>query len=189
MKKTDDQLICDYLEGDEKSLTALVDRYISDAYNFALKLTGDNQAAEDITQESFIKAWKNMQKFIPGNNFRGWLFCIIKNTSIDWLRKKKAVPFSFFAKNTEGENMLESTLADTSPLPDELLMRAQDSNYLKEVLLQINPNYQEVLNLRQTSNMTFEEIGKLLKRPLHTVKSQYRRGLVALRRLIEAEAI
>ncbi|HMP67597.1 MAG TPA: RNA polymerase sigma factor [Candidatus Paceibacterota bacterium] len=186
MKKTDDQLISDYLEGNEKALSFLIDRYLSDAYNFAVKLTGDAQVAEDITQESFTKAWKNMQKFVPGNSFRGWLFSIVKNTAIDWLRKKKEIPFSAFATNTDNENVLEATLADSSPLPDELLAQAQDARYLEELLLQINPQYQEVLTLRHTSSMTFEEIGKVLKRPLHTVKSQHRRGLVAMRRLIEA---
>jgi RNA polymerase sigma-70 factor (ECF subfamily) len=186
MCKSDDQLISDYLEGNERALTFLVDRYLSDAYNFAFKLTGDAEVAEDITQESFTKAWKNMRKFVPGNSFRGWLFSIVKNTAIDWLRKKKEIPFSVFAINVESENVLEATLADANPLPDELLARAEDERYFDVLLGQINPQYQEVLTLRHTSDMTFKEIGKVLKRPLHTVKSQYRRGLVAMRRLLEA---
>jgi RNA polymerase sigma factor (sigma-70 family) len=189
MSKTDDQLIFDYLEGNEKALTILVGRYLSDAYNFAVKLTGDRQIAEDITQESFTKAWKNMRKFVAGNSFRGWLFSIIKNTAIDWLRKRKNISFSNFAHIAEHENTLEATLVDTNPLPDELLAQAQDAQYLEKLLLQINPQYQEVLSLRNTSNMTFDEISKIVKRPLHTVKSQYRRGLIAMRRLIEAQAM
>lgn len=187
MNKSDDQLISDYLEGNEKALSLLVDRYLGDAYTFAVKLTGDTQVAEDITQESFTKAWKNMRKFVPGNSFRGWLFSIVRNTAIDFLRKKKALPFSAFETNTEGENVLVATLADTQPLPDELLARAEDARYLDMLLGQINPEYREVLTLRHTSNMTFDEIGKVLKRPLHTVKSQHRRGLVALKRLLETQ--
>lgn len=188
MQRDDQQLISDYLEGDEKALTFLVDRYLADAYSFALKITHDPHIAEDATQESFTKAWKNMRKFIPGNSFRGWLFTIIRNTAIDLLRKKKEVPFSAFEINTEGENALVATLADTAPLPDELLARAQDAQYLSFLLGQINSEYREVLTLRHTSNMTFAEIGELLKRPLHTVKSQHRRGIASLRRLLEAQA-
>ncbi|MFZ2253326.1 MAG: RNA polymerase sigma factor [Minisyncoccia bacterium] len=188
MHITDEQLISDYIEGNEKALTTLVDRYLTDAYNFAFKLTSDSQMAEDVTQESFTKAWKNMRRFIPGNSFRGWLFRIIKNTAIDWLRKKKEVPFSAFVTSL-GENVFEETLADSLPLQDELLAQAEDVEHLQALLLQINPHYQEVLTLRHTSNMTFEEVGKVLKRPLHTVKSQYRRGLVALRRLVKAQTV
>lgn len=58
MPKNDEQFISDYLEGDEKALGLLIDKYLPDAYNFALKLTGDPSVSEDVAQESFIKAWK-----------------------------------------------------------------------------------------------------------------------------------
>jgi len=182
MSRSDEQLISDYLEGDDQSLSVLVDRYLSDAYNFALSLTKDSQSAEDITQESFVKAWKNIRKFVPTNSFKSWLFRIVRNTAIDTLRKKKEVAFSVF-ENVEGENPLVASLADTAPLPDELLARAEDAQYLEKLLEQLNPEYREVLTLRNTSNLTFEEIGKILQKPLHTVKSQHRRALIALRRL------
>jgi len=186
MERSDDQLIAEYLEGSDDSLSVLVDRYLPDAYRFACGLVTDSQVAEDITQESFIKAWKNARRFIPGNSFRNWLFAIVRNTAIDYLRKKKEVPFSTF-QTAEGQNTLVATLADERPLPDELIARAEDAEYLQGLLSQLNPDYREVLTLRHTSNMTFEEVGKSLKRPLHTVKSQHRRAIVALQRLIQAE--
>lgn len=188
MKRNDQQLISDYLEGEERALAILVDRYLSDAYSFALKITHDQNLAEDVTQESFTKAWKNIRKFIPNNSFRGWLFTIIKNTAIDQLRKRKEILFSSFETN-DGENVLESTLKDPSPLPDELLTRAEDAQYLANILNQINPEYKEVLILRHSSNMTFAEIGEALNKPLHTVKSQYRRGVASLRRVMEVQPI
>lgn len=188
MHRDDEQLISSYLEGDEKALSVLVDRYLSDAYYFALKITHDPHIAEDATQESFTKAWKNMRKFIPGNSFKGWLFTIIRNTAIDLLRKKKEIPFSSFETNTEGENILMATLRDNAPLPDELLAQAQDAEYITTLLGKINPEYREVLTLRHTSNMTFAEIGEFLKRPLHTVKSQHRRGIASVKRLMETPA-
>lgn len=186
MQRTEDQLISDYLEGDEQALSVLVDQYLTDVYNFAFKLTGDLQAAEDIAQESFIKAWKNIRRYRGGNNFKGWIFSITRNTAIDWLREKKELVFSDF-ENEKGENTLVATLADNGPLPDELLARAENTTYLEGLLEQLNPNYREVLALRYTSNLTFEEIGGILKRPLHTVKSQHRRAIVALQRLLQVE--
>lgn len=186
MRKDDGQLVSSYLEGDEKSLNILVDRYLKDVYNFAYRLTNNQQAAEDIAQESFIKAWKNIRRFIPGNSFRTWLFAITRNTSIDWLRQKKEIALSSF-EDERGINPLIETLADGQPLPNELIARAEDVAYVRALLSELNPEYREVLELRYSSNPTFAEIGEILKRPLHTVKSQHRRALAALRRVIQVE--
>lgn len=186
MCRDDQQLIVDYLEGDETALSFLVDRYLKDVYGFACHLTGNIAAAEDIAQESFIKAWKNIRKFRQGSNFKTWIFTITRNTAIDWLRMQKEVALSSF-ENAVGQNVLLETVADSGLLPDELLARAEDTAYITELLEQLNPKYREVLTLRYSNEMTFEEIGKALRRPLHTVKSQHRRALVSLRRLLEAE--
>lgn len=184
MRKTDKQLVSEYLDGDERSLSVLVDRYLTGAYNFALKLTNDSQAAEDITQESFIKAWKNIRGFRRGSSFQTWLFSITRNTAIDWLRKKKELTFSTFEKE-DGTNSIIETLADREPLPDQLIAQAEDARFVEALLNELDPRYREVITLRHSSNLTFEEIGKLLKRPLHTVKSQHRRALIALRRPLQ----
>lgn len=186
MKKSDEQLISDYLEGDEKSLGVLVDRYLVNIYNFAYKLVNDRQAADDITQESFIKAWKNIRKYRQGSNFQNWLLTLTRNTAIDWLRKRKDLSFSTF-ENEKNVNIFAETLADEELSPLELLTRAEDTIFVQALLNELNPIYRDVLTLRYSSDFTFEEIGELLKRPLHTVKSQHRRALVALRRLLEAQ--
>lgn len=187
MRKSDEQLIEAYLEGDDSSLAVLVDRYVDDLYRFAFHMTRDAQASEDVAQESFIKAWKNIRKYRAGSNFKSWLFTIARNTAIDLLRQKKEIALSSF-ENEQGENTLLAALADEGLLPDELLVRAEDTAYVQALLAEINPAYRDVLTLRYEQDLTFEEIGKLLKRPLHTVKSQHRRALALLRRLIEAPA-
>jgi len=188
VKKTDEQLISDYLEGDEKSLEVLVDRYLMNIYNFAYKLVNDRQVANDISQESFIKAWKNIRKYRQGSNFQTWLLTITRNTAIDWLRRKKDLAFSTF-EDEKGVNIFTETLVDGEPSFLELLTRAEDTTFVEALLNELNPKYRDVLTLRYSSDFTFEEIGKLLKRPLHTVKSQHRRALVALRRLLEIQSV
>lgn len=186
MKRTDDQLISKYLDGDEKALGVLLDRHLSNAYTFAFRLTGDRQAAEDITQESFIKAWKNIRGFKRGSSFQTWLFTITRNSAIDWLRRKKEVAFSAF-ENERGDNVLIDTLADVEPLPDELLVRAEDAAFVQVLLSELDPRYRDVLTLRYSSNLTFAEIGRLLQRPPHTVKSQHHRAIIALRRSLRVK--
>ena len=180
---TDEELVALYIEeGQEVALVTLVDRYMNDAYRFARSIVHDDQIAQDIVQESFVKAWRHIRRFISRYTFRAWLFTIIKRTAIDALRAKKAVTFSTLSSDEES---LEETIADMAPLPDELIARVQDERYIAAILAQINPDYAEVLTLRYTSDMTFEQIGDMLKRPLHTVKSQYRRGLAACARILE----
>lgn len=186
MQKDDEQLISEYLEGDESALTVLVDKYLPAVYNFAFSLTHDTNIAEDITQESFIKAWKNIRRFIPTKNFQTWLFAIARNTAIDKLRQKREVVFSKF-ENANGENTLIATTPGDSLSPVELLENAENIIFAQQLLEQIDPLYRDVLTLRYQNEMTFEEIGKILKRPLHTVKSQHRRALISLRRAIDAK--
>lgn len=188
MNRDDQQLIMDYLEGDETALSFLVDRYIKDVYRFAYQLTNDSGVAEDVTQESFVKAWKHIRSYRQNSSFRTWIFAITRNTSIDWLRKQKEVRLSSF-EDVEGHNVLLETTPNTELLPDALLERAEDTAYVTSLLIQLDSKYREVLTLRYSSNMTFEEIGKLLKRPLHTIKSQHRRALVMLKRIQEAEPV
>jgi len=188
MQKDDGQLISAYLEGDESALAFLVDTYLKNVYNFAFQLTRDRQAAEDITQESFIKAWKHIRRYREGSNFQTWLFAITRNTAIDWLRQKKEVTLSSF-ENEQGVNILVETLADKEPLPDELIAQAEDTVFVQALLTQLDPQYREVLTLRYSSNLTFKEIGEIVQRPLHTVKSQHRRALAALRRSLRAQPV
>lgn len=185
MERSDEQLIADYLEGDEAALSVLVGRYTDDLYAFAVHLVGDHAAAEDIAQEAFVKAWRHMRGFLAGGNFKSWLFSIARNTALDWLRKKKSIAFSSF-ENEQGENALVDTLADEAPLQDELLARAHDAHYITSLLEELTPEYREVLMLKNSGNLTFAEVGAIVKRPLHTVKSQYRRAFAALERLAKA---
>lgn len=186
MHRNDEQLITDYLEGDETALSFLVDRYIKDVYRFAVQLTHDASIAEDVAQESFVKAWKHIRSYRQNSNFKTWIFTITRNTAIDWLRKQKEVQFSSF-ENAEGHNVLLETTAGTELPPDTLLERAENTAYVTSLLVQLDSKYREVLTLRYSSNMTFEEIGKLLRRPLHTIKSQHRRALAMLKRMQGAE--
>jgi len=189
---TDNDLIAKYLKGDEDALPALINRHLKTIYNFCYRMLGNSQDAEDVTQETFVKAWRHLKKYRHGENFKTWLFAISRNTAIDLLRKKKRLVFSdFSAKGGSafgGENEEWSfldTLADKEPLPDESIIRAADEQILENLLQQLPLHYREVLLLYYHHDITFDEIGIILDKPLNTVKSQHRRGLAALRDLLQ----
>jgi len=182
MLKTDQQLVADYLDGEEKALDELISRYLKAVYNFIYRITNSFEEAEDIAQETFLKTWKNLKKYNQEENFKTWLFTITRNTTIDWLRKKKDIKLSDF-EDYEGENVLTNTLADKNPLPNELAIKSEQKRKLDKVLSKMPVIYREVLLLHYYEDLTFDEIGKILGKPLNTVKSQHHRALSAIKKL------
>lgn len=183
---SDEQLIANYLKGDEKSLEILIRHYLKPIYNFVFRYIGNQPEAEDITQEVFVKVWKNLRKFNRNKSFKTWIFHIAKNTTIDFLRKKKTIPFSEF-ENEEGENALTKTLVDYRPLPNELLERADITKTLNVAINKLSAPYRMVLFLRYNDHFNFREIAEILDESINTVKSRHRRGLVLLKKLLSED--
>lgn len=181
MDITDENLIENYLSGDENSFKLLIDKYTPIMYSFSARFTKEDNAF-DLTQEIFIKVWKSIKKFNKEKSqFKTWLFTIARNTITDYLRKKKTIPFS--SLNTDDKDFVE-TIEDNKLLPDEYLIKLEDKKLLNELLEKLPILYKEILVLYYQEDMTFDEVGKVLGKPLNTVKSYHRRALLKLREMI-----
>ncbi len=183
---SDSQLVSQYLKGDKKALEILIARYLKQVYSFIYRLTGQAAEAEDITQEVFLKMWKHLKKFKSEHNFKTWLFTIARNTAIDYLRKKKDIPFSKF-DNEEGDNFLMETLADTAPLPSKIFEQADLTNLLTKAINKLSVNYRQILLLYYKEQFTFQEIADITGESINTVKSRQRRALIKLKKLLTEE--
>jgi len=179
----DEELISGYLAGDKKSLEILIGRYLKPIYNFVYYYIGDVPSAEDVTQDVFVRVWRKIKKFDEHKNFKTWIFSIAKNAALDFLKKKKAVPFSEL-ENEEGESTITETVADPAPLPDELFARVDLSKLISGALAELSPIDRSVLLLHHYNQFTFEEAAETLGEPLNTVKSRYRRALIKLRKIL-----
>ena len=181
----DSQLIANYLSGDEKSLESLIEKHLKSVYRFVYWYVGNAQDAQDITQDAFVKAWRNLKKFDRQKSFTTWLFAIAKNTAIDFLKKRKAVPFSEF-ENIEGKNILVESMIDPAPLPQELFEKGAIAQMLTLAINRLSPRYRTVVFLRHTEELAFREIAESLQESINTVKSRYRRALILLRQSLES---
>lgn len=181
-KNEDKNLIRRYIKGDEKALEVLVKKYLKLIYNFSYKNVGVQAEAEDITQEVFIKVWKNIKKFDANKDFKPWIFRIAKNTAIDYLRKKKSVPFSRF-ENEKGQNVLLDNIA---ALPQNIMESLSDKRVLAAAMQGLSDKEQKIINLRHDYGMSFKEIAENFEESINTVKSRYRRILASLRKNISA---
>ena len=184
---TDEEIVIAYRNGDPEAFKELINRYAGILYNFTARIGGVSEA-EDIVQETFIKVWKNIDRFDEKKaRFKTWLFTVAKNTTTDFLRKRKNVLFSDLENNNrEGEaDSFDEKIPDENLLPDEVLAKLEDKTRLEKTLAKLPLPYREVLILHYQEEMTFDEIGKILDKPLNTVKSQHRRAVLALRKSID----
>ncbi len=181
MERTDEQLIAAYIEGEVGAFPIALGRHLDGLYRYALRLTGNREIAEDIVQDTTIKAWKRLETFKQGERWSPWLYRIARNSAIDHLRKRRMNVFSDYERE-DGENALTEGLSDDGPMPDLPSMREEDKKVLENALLELPLIYREVLHLYYDEDMTLAECAKTLERPLETVKSQHRRAILALRK-------
>jgi RNA polymerase sigma-70 factor, ECF subfamily len=182
MKFIDNQSAKNFLEEDDVTFEDLVGEHLKPIYNFLYRMVGDRQAAEDLTQDTFLKAWKNLRRFDRSRNFKTWLFTIAKNTAFDFFRKKREIPFSNFTSE-EGGNWLEN-IADENILPDEFLERSDLAEKFEKILGKIPIHYRAILLLHYKEDFSLYEIAEILGEPYNTIKSRHQRGIVRLKKTI-----
>jgi len=149
-------------------------------YNFAHWLTQDRQEAEDLVQETFVKALKGFRSFQPGTNFRAWIYQILRNTfltSRTGLKSTATVPLE-----TENQN---ETLPASNDTPESILLQRSDQQLVREALTRLPVPYREVLLLCEFEEMSYQEISATLAIPMGTVMSRLSRARRALRDAVQ----
>ncbi|MDD3614517.1 MAG: sigma-70 family RNA polymerase sigma factor [Candidatus Pacebacteria bacterium] len=185
----DEQLIKNYLGGDEEAISILINRYLKEVYLYFLKRLNNSIEAEDLTQETFVKMWRNLEKFDQKRNFRAWLFTIAKNSLIDFLRKHrtteglaKEVAFSQFINEEE-----ESILDDIPTLDPSVIEQIEENeNWQKlETIISELPIAQRelLLSYLQSNDVTFQKLAQENNISVNTLKARYYRLVQKIRKL------
>lgn len=174
-------------DGDAQAFDTLVVRYSADVYAFLIRLTEDVEEAQDLTQETFLRALKSIKNFRGDADLKTWLFRIAINESRNrfrwWKRRKSNVTVSLDAENPLTETPLSETLSSGSAAnPETETLRREREKALRQALLELPENFREAVILRDIEGFTYEEIAATLDANVGTVKSRIARGREELRK-------
>lgn len=173
-------------EGDETAFRDLMLKHIEAIYNYAKQYGKTEDDAEDITQDTFFKAWKHLKRFDAAKPFKPWLYAIARNTALDHVKKRRASAFSELDGN-DTELQFSDTLEDEGPLPDEEFEKKEIAEEVSAALRTLNPDHRAVMEMHYREELTFNEIAEVMKKPMNTVKSWHRRALGRIRSLFGAD--
>jgi RNA polymerase sigma-70 factor (ECF subfamily) len=166
--------------GDQASFTFLLNHYWNEVYGFMLKRIENEADAEDVTIETFAKAFDKIATYNPEFQFNTWLIAIAKNVHIDMVRKRRQTLF------TDNSDFRAYNVPDSALSAEDDLIRRQDLASLLDCIKQLRPHYQEVIQLRYFQEMSYQEIADALGQPLGNVKVKLLRAKNLLADIIRA---
>ncbi|MEM0578008.1 RNA polymerase sigma factor [Flavobacterium polysaccharolyticum] len=169
-------------KGDQIAFTFLLDHYWNEVYGFMLKRTENETDAEDITIETFSKAFDKISTYNSEFQFNTWLIAIAKNVHIDLLRKKRS---NLFVEITEEQDRQAQNIADTTPSAEDELITEQNLSRLLQFIKELKPHYQEVIQLRYFQELSYQEIATKIDEPISNVKIKLLRAKKLLAEIIQ----
>ncbi len=167
---------------DQKAFNFLLDKFWDDVYGFQLKRIENENDAEDITIQTFSRAFDKIDTYNPEYKFKTWLITISKNIHIDFLRRRKNLLNENLMHEDE-QKVLE--ILDTAPSPEDKLITEQNLAKLLRDVKKLKPHYQEVINLRFFQELSYKEISSELNEPINNVKVKLLRAKKLLAEIIQ----
>jgi len=146
--KTDSEIVMDTLNGSVREFEKIIERYSKKLYLFIFNRTHNREDAEDIVQETFLKAYKNLSSYNPGWKFSTWIYTIASRTSVSHFR---------YTSVRNREPIIPQT---PSPTPEEESLKA-DVHYVWKAAEKLHPVKKEIIQLRYGEGLTMDEIGKI----------------------------
>lgn len=184
---SDAQLVCNYISGDESSLSTLINRHQSKLYGFIFSKIQDRDAADDIFQDTFIKVIRTLKRgnYNEQGKFLPWVMRISHNLIIDYFRKNSRIP-KFKSKN---EFDIFSIISDDSLNIENKMVDAQIENHIRILLDELPDEQRAVIKMRIYQDMSFKEISESTGVSINTALGRMRYGLINLRKMIDKHKI
>jgi RNA polymerase sigma-70 factor, ECF subfamily len=177
----DHALVAAVRSGDRDAFGVLVDRETAAVYRTCLRILGRPHDAEDVTQESFVAAYRAIGQFRGEGSLRGWLIRIATRQAFRRLAQRRP--------DAELDSVAETRLSDSSTDPTRVVVAAERRDEVQRAVSGLPDPYREVVALRFFGDLSLAEVAEATGRPINTVKTHLRRGLERLRPLLVPEAI
>lgn len=172
------------LAGAQPAFEQIVRRYQRPVINFIARVTGDRSGAEDLAQETFVKAFRNLAAFDTTRRFSSWLLRIAHNTAVDAMRRARVRTVPLDAPNLVSGEPRGELEAPAAPDPVE---RGDLSRALEGALARLRPEYRAAVVLRYQEALSFDEIGTIMNAPAATARTYVHRARKELAGLLTAE--
>ena len=174
----DEEVMLNYQKGQVEAMDELLKRYKNPIYHFAFRLIGNAAEAEDIAQEVFLKLHQCKQTYKPTGKFSTWIFSITHNLALSRIRKNKRLVFWPRKKDVPDELV---DFESHDPSPEEIVSENELSQVLKNCIQSLPFLQREALILREYQDLDYQEIAKILKKSLGTVKTLIHRARINLK--------
>jgi RNA polymerase sigma-70 factor (ECF subfamily) len=184
----DADLVRRAIRGRGDGFEELVRRYQRPIVSYVYRMTGDYEAALDLTQDVFIKVYGSLARYRPEYKFSTWIYRIAHNTAIDHLRRHSTRQQELSVKSADGETY-ERPLASDAPTPEQLSERAEMRAEIEDVIDALPPSYRELIVLRHAHDLSYDEIAEVTGLPLGTVKNRIFRAREAMRQPLRDRGI
>ena len=185
---TDQEVVALARDGREAAYRELIRRYERPVFSLVLRMVRDRQLAEDLSQETFIKALNAIGSYRPEYKFSSWIFKIANNAGIDHLRRHELDTLSLDgAPHAATPEEIEATalqVGDKGETPLEELEARELGSAIERAIAQLRPEYRACILLRHVEGLAYEEIAQSLDLPLGTVKTYIHRARHELRDLL-----
>ena len=173
------------LAGEGAPFGEIVQRHEDRLYNTIYRLVGSAEDARDLLQDTFVKAYENLETFRGGSSLYTWLFRIAVNTSLSHRRRRKWVQMSVPAGNEDDPNP-GNAVADTATMdPADGLVTAETEKLVQEAINSLDDEHRTVVVLRDIQHCDYRQIAEILEVPTGTVKSRLHRARMLLRDKLE----
>lgn len=182
---SDENLMLRVGQGQRAAFDEIVRRYTRKMVNLAYQITGDRDQAEDIAQETFLRAYKSAARYTEMAKFSTWLYTIAINLCRNELRRRRFKPYSLEEMaEREDEGKLRIDIVDERSKPDADLERKEISLLVQRAIAMVPTKFRVPLVLRDIQDLSYEEIGAMLKLPEGTVKSRINRARLKVKEIL-----
>ncbi len=168
-KRSDEQLMMDFVNGNNEAMEMIYQRYKDKIFGFAYRMTASTSLAEEITSETFLAVIRNREAFDPNYKFSTWIFAIAKNKALDHLRSRRLLLFSWFKRDEEDRGFEEGVVGEGED-PRQALEMSDLQELVQRAVADLPLEQRQAFVLREYNNLSYEEIARIMDVSLSKVK-------------------